>query len=240
MLLAKFMRPIATITSAPMPTNANKIALNRHSHVKNRLLSPIEAPFTRTDRCDLADDPENGYNITMHQTLKCHPDLRCDAVKSIEVEIRRMGSGMLVLRYVVTGAIGDLAIPPVAMPARTDELWRQTCFEAFLRTGPGGAYSEFNFAPSTQWAIYRFSSYRDGMTAAAGAPHIEVKSDAAGFELRATFTPDGPPSDAPWQLGLSAVIEEKSGRKSYWALAHPPGRPDFHHSDCFAIAVEEP
>jgi hypothetical protein len=36
-----------------------------------------------------------------------------------------------------------------------------------------------------------------------------------------------------WRLGLSAVIEETSGHKSYWALAHPPGRPDFHHSDCF-------
>jgi hypothetical protein len=41
------------------------------------------------------------------------------------------------------------------------------------------------------------------------------------------------PSDAPWQLNLSAVIEEKSGRKSYWALAHPPGKADFHHPDCF-------
>ena len=36
-----------------------------------------------------------------------------------------------------------------------------------------------------------------------------------------------------WQLGLSAVIEELNGHKSYWALAHPPGKPDFHHSDCF-------
>jgi len=42
------------------------------------------------------------------------------------------------------------------------------------------------------------------------------------------------PRDVIWQLGLSAVIEEKSGRKSYWALAHPPGEADFHHSDCFA------
>ena len=25
-----------------------------------------------------------------------------------------------------------------------------------------------------------------------------------------------------WQLGLSAVLEEKDGTKSYWALAHPP------------------
>jgi hypothetical protein len=30
------------------------------------------------------------------------------------------------------------------------------------------------------------------------------------------------------------VIEDMTGEFSYWALAHPPGKPDFHHSDCFA------
>jgi hypothetical protein len=45
------------------------------------------------------------------------------------------------------------------------------------------------------------------------------------------------PSDAPWLLGLSAVIEEMNGRLSYWALAHPPGKPDFHHADCFALEL---
>jgi hypothetical protein len=33
------------------------------------------------------------------------------------------------------------------------------------------------------------------------------------------------------------VIEETNGRLSYWALAHPPGKPDFHHSDCFALEL---
>jgi len=42
------------------------------------------------------------------------------------------------------------------------------------------------------------------------------------------------PLDARWRLGLSALIEEPSGHKSYWALAHPPGKADFHHPDCFA------
>ena len=60
------------------------------------------------------------------------------------------------------------------------------------------------------------------------------------FELRAELALDclpDLPRDAPWQLGLSAVIEEADGRLSYWALAHPPGKPDFHHSDCFALEL---
>jgi len=42
-------------------------------------------------------------------------------------------------------------------------------------------------------------------------------------------------SDGPWRLGLAAVIEEASGHKSYWALAHPPGNADLHHSDSFTL-----
>jgi hypothetical protein len=38
-----------------------------------------------------------------------------------------------------------------------------------------------------------------------------------------------------WRLGISAIIEEKDGSKSYWALAHPQGKPDFHHADSFVL-----
>jgi hypothetical protein len=39
------------------------------------------------------------------------------------------------------------------------------------------------------------------------------------------------------RVGLAAVVEETSGHRSYWALAHPPGKPDFHHADCFTLEV---
>ena len=103
------------------------------------------------------------YNGRMRQALKVHPDSLCSAVTHIEVEIMRPCAGSLVLSYLVTGRIGDLGIPAAVAAARTDELWRHTCFEAFVRTSPGPAYYEFNFAPSTQWAAYRFDSYRSGI-----------------------------------------------------------------------------
>ena len=40
-------------------------------------------------------------------------------------------------------------------------------------------------------------------------------------------------------VGFSAILEEEDGTISYWALAHAPGRPDFHHPDCFALTDEE-
>jgi hypothetical protein len=176
----------------------------------------------------------------MRRALRLHPDSLCFAATHIEVDVARPHAGSLVLSYFVTGKIGDLRIPPVVSPARTDELWRHTCFEAFVRSSANAAYYEFNFAPSTQWAAYRFSSYRSEMRVATeiNAPRIEVQSNPERFTLQASLELDSLsslPSDAPWRLGLSAVIEEASGRRSYWALAHPLGKADFHHSDCFAL-----
>jgi len=175
----------------------------------------------------------------MRQALKLHPDSLCFAATHIEVDVGRPRAGSLVIRYFVTGKTSDLHIPPATAAARTDELWQHTCFEAFVRTSPGAGYYEFNFAPSTQWAAYRFSGYRTGMRVATeiSAPRIEVQSSPECYILQASLELDrlsSLPRDAGWRLGLSALIEETNGRKSYWALAHPPGKADFHHPDCFA------
>ncbi len=42
---------------------------------------------------------------------------------------------------------------------------------------------------------------------------------------------------APATVSLAAVIEEDQGPISYWALAHPPGDPNFHHPDCFVARL---
>jgi hypothetical protein len=175
----------------------------------------------------------------MRQLLRLHPDSRCFAVAHIEVGVARPRADSLVLSYIVTGKMSDVRMPPVMTATRSDELWRHTCFEAFVRASSGAEYYEFNFAPSTQWAAYRFSNYRSGMSVAAeiSAPPIEVRSSSDCYTLQASLELDhlsALPSKALWRLALSALIEDTSGRKSYWALAHPPGKPDFHHADGFA------
>jgi len=172
----------------------------------------------------------------MRQILKLHPDSRCDAVREIAVEAARIDKATLRLRYRATGAMAGLRIPQPATPARTDALWQHTCFEAFLRPGGGDAYLEFNFAPSTEWAAYSFASYRNEMRVIADAS-VSVEVEQADDTLYVVALLEGLPEDAEWQLGVSAVMEEIGGRRSYWALSHPPGKPDFHHSDCFALEL---
>ena len=97
----------------------------------------------------------------MRQLLILHPDSRCFAVAKIEVGVARPRADSLVLSYIVTGEMSNVRMPPAMAAARSDELWRHTCFEAFVRASSGAEYYEFNFAPSTQWAAYgRCSSRR--------------------------------------------------------------------------------
>lgn len=178
----------------------------------------------------------------MGHALKLHPDSRCDALARIEVEALRGAGGALSLRYIVSGDIKAVRLPALANAERADGLWRRTCFEAFARSPTGENYLEFNFSPSTQWAASCFNAYRQGMAPAelSNAPTIQAIADARRYELRVTLGPIGLADDAAWRLGLSAVIEDASGALSYWALAHPPGKADFHHADCFALELAAP
>jgi hypothetical protein len=175
----------------------------------------------------------------MRRLLKLHPASSCIAATRIEVGIAQPRVDSLMLSYVVTGKMSNIRLPSVMDASRSENLWQHTCFEAFVRASSVAEYYEFNFSPSTQWAAYRFTGYRSGMSMPAeiAVPPIEVRSNFDCFELRVGLGLEGLsglPRDIPWRLGLSAVLEDTNGGKSYWALTHPPGKPDFHHADCFS------
>ena len=49
------------------------------------------------------------------------------------------------------------------------------------------------------------------------------------------FGLDRLPPSGDWSVAITAVFEFDDGQKSYWALAHAPGKPDFHHPDGFVL-----
>ena len=142
------------------------------------------------------------------------------------------------LFFCVGAPASRFVIPQSASASRRDELWRATCFEAFLREEGKQAYVEWNFAPSLDWASYACSAPRAGMAQAEveAEPYIRVEDNLTWWALGATIAI---PAYATFDVGLSAVIEEKDGNKSYWALAHPDGPPDFHDPTCFLARLPE-
>jgi hypothetical protein len=56
----------------------------------------------------------------------------------------------------------------------------------------------------------------------------EQKEQKTRESVHATFV---------WVLGLTAVLENQDGTKSYWALAHHGGKPDFHLRSSFELTL---
>jgi hypothetical protein len=173
------------------------------------------------------------FNLVPHPaTLPSDPSLK------VWVNVEHIGAlGAIAstnIWFGVGAPAGRFAIPePVEDPGRAENLWETTCFEAFLRRDEGQAYREWNFAPSGEWAAYDFTGYRDRRTNAdVTPPYVRFENNMTWWALGATIAVD---AESNWVLGLSAILEEKEGTKSYWAIAHPEGdKPDFHEPACFA------
>jgi hypothetical protein len=172
-------------------------------------------------------------------TLTRHPQTPSQSIREINVVVEEAKNGSLMLTFGLAGDISGLRIPESRSPRRADDLWQHTCFEVFVMAGEGPGYREFNFSPSGEWAIYEFRAYRDGgVLENELAPGIVVHKTADRLELGAEIGQDLLPQGRRLRLGLSAVVEDAAGRLSYWASRHPPGKPDFHHTDNFAIQLE--
>ncbi len=161
--------------------------------------------------------------------LVCHSSSRAPEI-AVEAIATFVATDAVSFRYRVRGDVNSIRVPPVRPALRKDDLWRHTCFEAFVKRGNEDGYVELNFAPSTEWAAYSFEGYRAGMAPLSQieTPAIEHRLENGAFTLAATLNAHSFGSASA--LGLSAVIEHTDGRLSYWALAHPRSTPDFHDS----------
>ena len=175
--------------------------------------------------------------VLASRALECHPDTPCLALAAVGAQISQSADMRWDVAFTAVGKPGDLVVPRQAPRVHTDELWRTTCFELFIGRG-GDSYAELNLSPSGAFAAYHFDHYRTGMRPIAlPAPDLLLDVGRERLTLTARFPADSLPWDYDGRIGISAVIEEMLGRKSYWALAHPPGKPDFHHHDCFALML---
>ena len=177
----------------------------------------------------------------MQLTLVHHPDTPPSGAPfklwaTAELSAAFGASATLNIWYGIAAPAKRFVLPAAGEGARRDGLWQTTCFEAFLGVPDAPAYREWNFAPSGDWAAYDFDDYRAGMRVAdvAAPPYVRLEDNLTWWTLGATVAV---PAGQEWRLGLSAVIEERDGTRSYWALAHGDGAPDFHDPACFAATL---
>jgi hypothetical protein len=177
--------------------------------------------------------------------LRPHPDSSCQAICRFGVEVDATSSSrMLRFRFRIEGEIARLRLPLPDIARRRDGLWQHSCFEAFLRADASDSYHEFNFAPSGDWAAYRFGQRRSDRSLPdvpapriAFALHPEHCVLTADVALSALPELSGP---AVVHAGLAAVVETEDESLSYWALAHGGGKPDFHDPATFTLRLTLP
>ena len=170
--------------------------------------------------------------------LECHPTAIPDIDMSINVIVRECLPDEIVLTYRLLADFRQLKLPRRQVPERPDELWRHTCFEAFVMAQGSAGYREFNFSPSGAWQLYEFEDYRQGGEAGSGElplGRLAICFDGIVFEQR--IPTELMPAGDKLQLGLSAVVERANGDISYWALKHPTAQPDFHHHEAFDFSL---
>ena len=180
---------------------------------------------------------------TAAATLTPHAASQANVIRKITVELNRTDPKRLHLRYLLEGDIARLFVSRDDEPIRTDELWRRTCCEVFLRAETGERYYEYNLAPSTRWAAYRFNGYRNEMAdVEVATPVISTEVEDWRFVLSADLDMDQLPhlpGDASWLVSLSVVVEDLDGNVAWWALTHPSEAADFHNRASFVMTLPE-
>lgn len=172
--------------------------------------------------------------------LVAHPAHPPRRVTAVESKVIGFDDTWLRVRWRVDGA-QELVVPAFAGRGRADELWQTTCFELFLKPVGADSYVEFNLSPSERWAVYDFGAYRTGMSErpASREPDCTIRIGSSFAIFDAAIPRDVLPT-LPASANFTAVIEETGGVKSFWALAHPAAKPDFHDPACFAATLEPP
>ncbi|MBA4045933.1 MAG: hypothetical protein C0471_16165 [Erythrobacter sp.] len=169
------------------------------------------------------------HALMLHRTCDLGP------IRSVTASVTATEQGCEA-EFRLDGRVSDIILPSPAASERRDNLWQTTCFEIFWQPIGGTYYREFNLSPSGQWAAYDFDSFRDGMRdAPVIAMSLACSHDANGLVLRASIAADLP---SPAQVALNAIVEHRDGGKQYWALAFPPGPPEFHSEANRQLIIE--
>jgi hypothetical protein len=172
-------------------------------------------------------------------SLKPFPGTWAGAPLEIGGSISRQGQ-TLALRSELRGGIEAVALPEPEAPQRRWCLWEETCLEFFLGPQNSPRYWEFNLSPAGHWNVFTFEGYRQGIKEepALAALPFAVRRQPGLWQLTLEVDLAGLiPARQALDAAITAVIKDREGGITYWALTHPGPQPDFHRRDSFIIKL---
>lgn len=133
-------------------------------------------------------------------------------------------------------------------PSRRNELWKHTCFEAFLKLPQTTHYFEINQNQSKDWNVYEFSEYRTGMQESKHLMLMQLSTQKSEPQHKTKII-----SEYQWsqnflsqnnfetlQVGLCAVIESVHQTIDYYGITHSnKDQPDFHHFNSYKYTLSK-
>lgn len=177
---------------------------------------------------------------------------------NIETEIRFFSKNQkpyFTLSFKLSGELHeiDLLDQPLAKPKKSHELWKNTCFEWFLKPHSGTTYWEFNASPMGEWNFYELEDYRKNLKESSLLPEPKINAgfipqskthmDHYSYTLECSLESYHPQLIAGQEtlhMAITSVIKWKSGSISYYSLQHPKEKPDFHSKKGFVIPISYP
>lgn len=129
---------------------------------------------------------------------------------------------------------------PAKTPTRRFGLWEATCLEFFLAPAGQTHYWEFNLSPSGDWNVFRLEDYREGLGEEAlfTALPFQVNHQEQQLSLSLALSLESLVERATdLEVAITAVLQDRAGVCSYWALSHPGPEADFHRRDGFTVRL---
>ena len=136
----------------------------------------------------------------------------------------------------------EVNFPPLSQTSsRKDNLWEATCFELFVTSPESPRYWEYNLSPSGDWAVFRFTDYRENKANEPSISNIDIDTETDNSKqfILSSALPLPDMLTAPQLcIGISAVIKNHQGETYYYALEHHNHKPDFHDRKSFTIRIK--
>lgn len=148
---------------------------------------------------------------------------------TISYEIEKGDTGS-VIRVTIRGDYSSIDFSG----AVSDELWRGTCVELFIRNPEEEAYTEINCAPDGRCQTMAFSEYRASVSREIITSQMALSLEKSDQSAQVLIQLSGVEIEGK-EIGVAVITADNQGNRLFWGIDHWGGSPDFHRWENFVV-----